>query len=78
MEEKQTSDENREEIGTVEIPPVTGVFGQPWSMQKTARLNGCLWTRRDCRIGQYRCRRNDCRCPYRVLGLAMISYGLYF
>ena len=51
MEEKETIDENQEEIGTVEIPPVTGVFGQPWSMQKLLGLNGCLWTRCNCRIG---------------------------
>ena len=38
MEEKETIDENQEEIGTVEIPPVTGVFGQPWSMQKLLGL----------------------------------------
>ena len=38
MEEKETADENQEEIGTVEIPPATGVFGQPWSMQKLLGL----------------------------------------
>ena len=38
MEEQQTIDENQEEIGTVEIPPPTGVFGQPWSMQKLLGL----------------------------------------
>ena len=51
MEEKETIDENPEEIGTVEIP--TCYWGV-WSVvvnAETARLNGCLWTRCNCRIG---------------------------
>ena len=38
MDGRQTIDENQAEIGSVEVPPVTGVFAHPWSMQKVRGL----------------------------------------
>ena len=75
MEEKETIDENQEEIGHCRN---SASYRGVWSAvvyAETAWLNGCLWTRCNCSIGQYRRRRKRLSLSVQVLGHAMTSYG---
>ena len=38
MDNRETGQETEEDIGKVEVPPVSGVFAQPWSMNKVFGL----------------------------------------
>ena len=38
MDNRATVQETEEDIGKVEVPPVSGVFAQPWSMNKVFGL----------------------------------------
>ena len=56
MDNRETVQETEEAIGKVGVPPVGGVFSQPWSMNKVFGLLAVFGSCRDCGIGQHRCR----------------------